>query len=54
MEKYDTNEHKEIEFAEQERDMQVSKEDEQLTFEKRQAEADDRERDISNGFVPLQ
>lgn len=44
MDKYDLNENKEIEFAEKERDMEISKEeDEKLTLDKRMEEADQRD-----------
>lgn len=46
MNKYELNENQDIEFLEAEREFQISQEeDEHLTFEKRQAEADDRDRD---------
>lgn len=46
MDKYELNENEEIEFAEKERDFELSQEEgEQLTFEKRQAEADEQIRD---------
>lgn len=51
MNKYELNENQDIEFLEAEREFQISQEeDEHLTFEKRQAEAEDRERDLTEEF----
>jgi len=47
------NKNEELEFKEKERDFELSQQDiKELTEDKRREEADDRERDLAEGWTP--